>query len=474
MPHTIPTHIDSLLHVEQRHLPDGAAEAIVEALTIPNLVREKARKMDEWGWQQMPPFIHLWGNDDEGRLTMPRGFLESFATGMEAFNARIELREGRHWKKLLRVGTPVNLRRWQVGQVEAILNWEQGMLKAPAGSGKTVAILAAIQKLGCKSIVIVNTKDIVRQWKERAATFLGEHYPVGQIGDGVFEVSPYLTIATAQTLNSRYEQLAADGFFDSFSFMCLDECHHATAETYNRVVNRFSARFRVGVSATPDKTGDFAMAVNVLGPVVHVVKPNDVDSLQKPTVVRVPTQFKFRFRGHRNRYQRSNYPEMVETLIKDPDRNKLIIEMVRQNRGHHQLLVTKRLEHIQILADLLLDAGWDERLLRLTGKDPTEVRDEAVDVIGSEPGVLMSTLADEALDIPRLDRIHLVFPQRNPGLIVQQVGRVERKHPDKTDAYIFDYVDGQIGPLEAQWKTRKLEVYMPRGYKIEVKRKPDG
>jgi superfamily II DNA or RNA helicase len=274
-----------------------------------------------------------------------------------------------------------------------------------------VAILSAIQKLACKSLVIVNTKDILWQWQKRAETFLGENYPVGQIGDGnVFDVSPYLTIATAQTLHSRYDDLEEQGFFDAFSFVCLDECHHATAETYNKILNRFSSRYRVGVSATPDKTGDFDLAVNVLGPIIHNVRPDEVDTLQKPTVVRVPTLFGFRFRGHKSRYQRSNYGEMIQAIITDPDRNGQIVKMVMENQSHHQLLVSKRLEHLEILEDLLLSEGFRDPIYKLTGKDSSEDREHAVACMSVAPGLLLSTLADEALDIPILDRLH--FPSR--------------------------------------------------------------
>jgi superfamily II DNA or RNA helicase len=443
-----------------------------EALSIPNLVKAKAKKMDEWGWEKLPDYIELYefdtNGDEETRLVMPRGFLERFMVGMEAFGGEIVLKEGRCWRSVFRIGDKVDLRRWQVPQIETLRSWEQGILKAPAGSGKTVTMLALIQMLACKSIVIVNTKDIIWQWQERARTFLGEHYPVGQIGDGKFDVSPYLTIATAQTLNSRFDELEEQGFFDSFSFVCLDECHHATAETYNKILNRFSSRFRFGVSATPDKTGDFELAVNVLGPIIHVTHPHDVDTLTKPKVVRVPTKFGYGFRGHKNRWQRSNYGDMIKALISNPERNRLIIDVIKANAGHHQLLVTKRLEHIQILEDLLLDEGWDEALVRLTGKDSNEHRDEAVALIGSTPGLMLSTLADEALDIPRLDRIILPFPQKNTGLVTQQVGRVERIADGKADAIIFDIVDGNVGVLHSQWKARRFEVYEARGYKIET------
>ena len=74
------------------------------------------------------------------------------------------------------------------------------------------------------------------------------------------------------------------------------------------------------------------------------------------------------------------------------------------------------------------------------------------------------------MDIPRLDRLHLIFPQRNSGLITQQVGRAERKHPDKQDALIYDYWDGNVGPLDVQWRVRHLEVYKSRGYRVATRR----
>ena len=429
----IPIRIDDKLHARVTDLPGSAVRGIVDALSIPNIAREKARKLDQWGWELMPPRILL-HELENGTLTMPRGFLESLAVGLESYGLAVKLVEGRHFKQMFRVGNEVELLPWQGPQVDAIRQWEQGIVKAPAGSGKTVAVLAAIQRLACNSLVIVNTKDILWQWQDRAKQFLGPDYPVGQIGDNIFDVSPYLTIATAQTLHSRYEALEEAGFFDSFSFVCLDECHHATAETFNRIVNRFSARFRIGVSATPDKTGDFTLATHVLGQIIHTTPPSEVSNLQAPTVVRVPTQFTFRFRGHKNRYQRSNYPQMVEAIIRDPARNLLIAETILANVGHHQLVVTKRLEHIQILEDILAEElPASEVLLKLTGSDSNEDRDEAVEMIGNRPGVLLSTLADEALDIPRLDRIPSRLPaaQPGPGHAADRTGRAQASRQDR-------------------------------------------
>jgi superfamily II DNA or RNA helicase len=470
---SITVHIDHKLHVDVEHLPPGAFRAITEALSIPNLAKLKAQKMDEWGWQRLPDTIDLWEiNAAYGNqwLVMPRGFLHDLAVGMLAFDERLDLLDHRQRHNMLRIGNKIDLKPWQIPQVEAILSHEQGIVKAPAGSGKTVAVLAAIQKLGIRSLVIINTKDILWQWQKRVADFLGPGYPIGQVGDNTFEISPYITIATAQTLHRRFDTLEADGFFDRFGFVCLDECHHATAETYNKILNRFSSRFRVGVSATPDKTGDFALATNVLGPIIHETRPDEVDILIKPKVIKVPTKFGFGFRGHRNRWQRSNYGEMIAAIISDPDRNMLITRCVMANEGHHNLLVSKRLEHLSILQDLLIDEGYRDPIVTIIGKNDREHRQEAVELAANEPCLILSTLADEAMDIPRLDRIFLPFPQKNAGLVTQQVGRVEREHPDKADALIYDFADMNVGPLEKQWRVRRFEVYEPRGYKIETLR----
>jgi superfamily II DNA or RNA helicase len=82
--------------------------------------------------------------------------------------------------------------------------------------------------------------------------------------------------------------------------------------------------------------------------------------------------------------------------------------------------------------------------------------------------VILSTVADEGTDIPRLDRLHLVWPARKELTIVQQVGRVLRTHPDKRGVVVYDYVDEE-GMLAAQALAR-LRVYRRAGYAIEEER----
>jgi superfamily II DNA or RNA helicase len=458
--------LDDKLRIPIQRLEElGADAAVIQALTIPNLAREEAKKQKVYGWKSMPEYIQMW--DYEGQfLVAPRGFYLDFIEGMKEYSGVVVPRNNMTSHNVNFRFNDIRLKRWQVPQTQAILQFAQGIIKSPAGSGKTVMLLETMAHLQRKSLVIVNTKDIMWQWQERIEQHLGEDVEIGQIGDDIYKVTDHINIATIQTLHSRAEQLAKEGFFNDFGFVALDECHHATAETYKNIMNRFTAQYRIGVSATPDKTGDFTMARLVLGPIIHETKPNEVDILIKPRVVRVVTKFDFAFKGHKSQWQRSNYPQMLKALITDPERNELICRNIIMNEGHHQLVVSKRLEHLKSIEDILLDADFVDPVISLTGGENNDERKYAKKIAETSPCVILSTLADEAMDIPRLDRLHLIYPQRNAGLVTQQVGRVERIHPDKKDAEIYDYIDRDVGPLNKQAQVRRFEVYAPRGYEI--------
>ena len=464
--------IDHKLRVPWAELPPAVTKLIIQALSIPNIEREKAKEQRVYGWEQMPQLIYLWERDGED-LVMPRGFFANLFDGLKAFDIEYSFDDHRVFENELPMPeNPIDLHPWQMPAVQAIRIFEQGIWKAPAGSGKTVGVLEAIRRSKTPSIVLVNTKDILYQWQDRAKTFLGADFPVGLIGDGVFEVSDFLTIATVQTINSRFESLEKAGFFDQFSFFCLDECHHATADTYNKIVDRFSARIRIGVSATPDKTGDFALATHVLGPIFHETKKEDVSSIIQPEIFKIPTSFSFKFRERVGRVP-SNYITLLKFLTADNDRNFLIVKSLMIDEGSHALVISKRIEHLKTLSSMLADAGYTHPRFMLTGNQSSDERNEIVEEISKAPGVVFSTLADEALDIPRLDSLFLVFPQRNAGLINQQVGRVCRAHPDKERAVVYDFVDSLVGPLDSQWRARSNQVYRPNHYPITVVRSDD-
>lgn len=462
--------VDSHIWADESDFPDEILDVLKRRLTLTNKEYSKALEMGldttdiekEIVLYDTPPDLFL----------MPRGFAPTLAEILDNAEVEFEFDDCRVCLPHEPFGNEIPLRPEQVKIADAIMEVEQGYGKSPTASGKTVACLAAIDQIG-KTLVIVNTMEIADQWVERIHEWLGEDYPTGFIGDGEFEISETgITVATVQTIWSRRAELWEEGFFDTFSGVCLDECHHGNARTYRWVMNQFSAKYRWGVSATPEKTGDPRIMKLVLGDQFVEVTEKDVEhSVMKPTIEVIPTQFDMEYESFGG--GRNNYQKILSALSEDDDRNQLIVdELMTNHRDHANLIISKRLEHLSQIWETLVAAGYPaEQIFTIVGKDERADRAASAEAASLGQCVVLSTLADEALDIKRLDRIHLIFPTKNPGLVKQQVGRIRRKHPDKLDAVVLDYHDWQVKPFHKQYMARRHEVYNPMGWPVKKRKR---
>jgi superfamily II DNA or RNA helicase len=161
------------------------------------------------------------------------------------------------------------------------------------------------------------------------------------------------------------------------------------------------------------------------------------------------------------------YTSMEKELIDHPQRNQLIASKIIDQEGSCQLVVSRRLRQLHILMELCEKAGM-ERLFMLTGEQKLKERQEIIhDAQQNGNCVVFSTLADEALDIPMADRLHLAFPVSKPDLLIQIIGRIQRRHKNTTSVIVYDYRD-LPGPMGKQWQNRLLEVYRPSGWPVET------
>jgi superfamily II DNA or RNA helicase len=368
---------------------------------------------------------------------------------------------------------PLSLREYQTSALNDLLYYAQGIYQAPTGSGKTITMLAVIAHLKQRSLVIVNKKELVQQWVERAEQFLG--YTPGFIGDGRWEEQDF-TIAMQQTLWARRDELDwGDEFWQKWGLVVLDECHSVQAETYDEIMQRFTAMYRFGVSATPRKTGDFKICEAVLGPIIHTTAKRPLREqgyLVTPKVITVPTPFSYPYRrdqiaknkkGREYVKKRNNWHDLVASLIVDAPRNNLIANTAQSLDKRTILILSKRLEHLEQLRQLL---EGKRVVLLLTGAESLSERMMVYERASQGDCIILSTLADEAVDIPRIDTLFITFPTKNTELIRQQIGRGERPHPDKKDFLVYDFVDFSIPPIKSQYRDRKNFIYRPE--EIEV------
>ncbi|MCP4603963.1 MAG: DEAD/DEAH box helicase family protein [Proteobacteria bacterium] len=313
----------------------------------------------------------------------------------------------------------------------------------------TVIGTAAIAEIQQPSLVIVHTKDLLEQWRAAIRGIL--NVEAGIVAEG--KCSPdVITVATVQTL-IRHPYL--DDLATRFGCVIVDEAHYSPAATFQSVLSHFPARYRFGLTATPYREDGLTRLIDfTLGERLYEIEHWKLilnGYLQRPEVRKVQTEFAFTFNSGEYDHNRC-----MASLVTDPDRNAQIADIAANEAvcGHCVLILSNRVKHCRHLAELIQERGVSVEVL--VGAVKKADRQAILDDFraGELSVVVASTLADEGLDVPRLDRIVLSYPSRAKGRTIQRLGRLMRPHPDKQQAVLFDVVDKNVKPLVRQYQER--------------------
>ena len=148
-------------------------------------------------------------------------------------------------------------------QREALAAWEKarcrGVVVLPTGTGKTFLATLAIASRRRATLVVVPTLDLVNQWYDGLSASFGE--PIGIVGGGYHEVED-ITVTTYDSAYLHMERLGA-----RFGLIVFDECHHLPSASYSLAAKMSLAPFRLGLSATPERT-DLRGYEDTIGPIV--------------------------------------------------------------------------------------------------------------------------------------------------------------------------------------------------------------
>ena len=139
---------------------------------------------------------------------------------------------------------------------------DRALLISATGTGKTYASAFAMRELGFKRVLfLVHRGQLARQTKKSYEKVFAKSVSMGLVGAGYHEYDADYVFATVQTLNRDEHLLQYDK--DSFDCIVLDEAHHVTADTYQKIMKHFSPKLWLGMTATPDKRDDNVAGRNV-------------------------------------------------------------------------------------------------------------------------------------------------------------------------------------------------------------------
>ncbi len=132
---------------------------------------------------------------------------------------------------------------------------QRALLISATGTGKTYASAFAMRELGFKRVLfLVHRGQLARQTKKSYEKVFSNSVSMGLVGAGYHEYDKDYIFATVQTLNRDEHLLGYKP--DEFDCIVLDEAHHTSADTYQKVMNYFKPKLWLGMTATPDKRDD--------------------------------------------------------------------------------------------------------------------------------------------------------------------------------------------------------------------------
>lgn len=413
----------------------------------------------------IPRFICL-AEVENGYLALPRGCFDEVSSLLESNAIEIELDDkrklGSRLKGLVFKG---ELRKDQKKAVAELARHDFGVLHAPTAFGKTVTAIGLIQKRKVNTLILVHSRQLLDQWKDRLTAFLGG-CEVGLIGGGKRKPTGQVDIATYQSLINRKDN-SVDPLLYDYGQIIIDECHHISAPNYEKLLNEVHAKYMFGITATPNRQDRHQPIIFMqAGPIRYVVANESNKFIQQVKLSRLQSELSPELSDAANR---PHIADVYRWLVNDDKRNRLIIadilSVVAEQR--HPIVLTERRDHALLLGELLSKKGIRFQLLR--GSMSTKEREQAMAEL-DETQVIVATgkYIGEGFDLPKLDTLFLVLPISWKGTLVQYVGRIQRQFEGKDKVIVFDYLDSSLPMLQRMYQKR-AKGYAAMGYTVTEK-----
>ena len=334
------------------------------------------------------------------------------------------------------------------------------LLYHATGTGKTVTAVMDAKRCGGRVLFVAHTMELVNQ-AHNTFKNLWDTVSVGKFADSVKDTDSHVICGSIQSVALNLE-LFQDNDFD---YIIIDEVHHASADTYQKVLAYFKPKFTLGLTATPERADD----TNIL----EIFK-NTAHKLDIQTAVEIGALVPVRcIRIHTNIDMTKVRFNSVQYNIRDlddkifvPERNKLIVDTwLSYVKNKRTVVFCASVKHAEQIAKLFQDAGI--AALAVSGSMKTSERNEQLAKFASgDIKVLCACdLLNEGWDCPQTEVLFMARPTMSKVLYTQQLGRGMRNCEGKDHLMVFDFVDNtsQYNAPYSMHRLFKLKDYHAGG-----------
>ncbi|MCT7505608.1 DEAD/DEAH box helicase [Aliarcobacter cryaerophilus] len=377
-------------------------------------------------------------------LTLPRGLKEKLFEYLNYNLVKYKIIDNRVFEKIETKRILFTLRAEQEDAIKEILKYDSSICVAPPGFGKTLIGAKIFEQRAVKTLIIVNKNMLLDQWISRFVDYFGyKKSDIGFLGKSQNRLNGNIDIATMQSLNNIPELV------ENYTQVIVDECHHIPALTFEQIVKNFKGMYILGLSATPNRKDE-------LDPILYQQLGNISYEYKKPKthtnrLLVIKTEFTS---------SADNYAAIINELVSNEDRNRQIVKTIKENINRKILLLSDRIEHLNLLENILKEEKID--FVSVHGSQNKKEQVENMQKVKTSSLILAtSSFFGEGIDFPHLNTIIFATPISFYGRLIQYLGRIGRGNQE---CLAIDFLDSKNAMLNSTYKKR-LEGYKAMHYK---------
>lgn len=339
---------------------------------------------------------------------------------------------------------------------------KRALLISATGTGKTYASAFAMRELGFKRILfLVHRGQLARQTKKSYEKVFANTVSMGLVGAGYHDYNKDYIFATVQTLNKDEHLMEYKP--DAFDCIVLDEAHHTSADTYQKVMNYFTPKLWLGMTATPDKRDDNIAGRNIYE-IFHYQIAYEI-RLQQAMEENLLCPFHYfgisdiAMLGDKQ-VNAKKITDRDFNMLTGEERVKHIVEQAHyfgySGEKVKGLVFCSRIDEAAVLSEkfnqtINPETGKVFRTMALSGKTSEEERQRAFERLAMNEEeadksnipldyIFSVEILNEGVDIVEVNQVIMLRPTESPIVFIQQLGRGLRKAAGKEFVVVLDFI----------------------------------
>ena len=310
----------------------------------------------------------------------------------------------------VQMGQTIELRDYQQEAIENLKKMREdgktiALLYHATGVRKTITAATDAKAVGGRTLFLVNALKLASQAKDTFAKVWPEA-TLGEYTGSQKDMSQTVIFATVQSISKDLEKFSPT----DFDYLIVDECHHAAANTYQKIFTYFHPKFILGLTATPERSDGEDM-LELFQNVAH--KMDLKTAVERGVLVpirciRVKTNIDLtdvRINGIKYNSQD------LESKLFIPERNQLIVDTyLKYVNGKKTVIFCASVDHAAEIVKLLRDSGVKAEAV--SGRDRVEVREKILKdyETGSTNVLCVCDLLNEGWDSPHTTVLFMARP----------------------------------------------------------------